>query len=105
VTPVCQVVPFPSARRCPLWATANASIRNTIDRIRRVIWLMPRGQISARLRGWGLEYSSNAVARLSGKLRLTQLSRYTRAAELSAVAARNAGPKPWEDWRGGGRSQ
>jgi hypothetical protein len=46
---------------------------------------------------------SSAVARLSQKLRLTKLSRYTRDAEGAAIAARNAGPQPWNDWGGGGR--
>jgi hypothetical protein len=46
---------------------------------------------------------SDAIGRLSQKLRLTKLSQYTRAAESAAIAARNApaGPEPWEDWRGG----
>jgi hypothetical protein len=48
---------------------------------------------------------SDAICRLSQKLRLTKLSQYTRAAESAAIAARNApaGPEPWEDWRGGRR--
>jgi hypothetical protein len=52
---------------------------------------------------------SDAIGRLSTKLRLSQLSRYTRSAELSAIAARNSptAPEPWTDWKNddGGRRQ
>jgi hypothetical protein len=50
---------------------------------------------------------SDAMGRLSTKLRLTKLSQYTRAAESAAIAARNAStvPEPWNDWRGGRRGQ
>jgi hypothetical protein len=42
---------------------------------------------------------SDAIGRLSQKLRLTKLSQYTRDAESAAIAARNgAGPRPWTDW-------
>jgi hypothetical protein len=46
---------------------------------------------------------TDAIGRLSTKLRLTQLSRYTRDAEAAAIAARSAptAPEPWTDWGGG----
>jgi hypothetical protein len=57
------------------------------------------------LRAHGVQ--SNAIGRLSQKLRLTKLSQYMRSAEAAAIAARNApAVKPWEGWEsGGGRSQ
>jgi hypothetical protein len=58
-------------------------------------------ELRALLRAHG--YQTTRVASLSGKLRLTQLSRYTRDAEGAAIAARSAptARKPWTDWGDG----
>jgi hypothetical protein len=60
-----------------------------------------RSALFSALRAHKLQ--TDTIARLSQKLRLSQLSRYTRDAEGAAIAARSAStvPDPWNDWRGG----
>jgi hypothetical protein len=82
-----------AAMRSEIAAAASPEAR----RLQRLLFAM--------LRAHGLQ--SERIASLSGKLRLTQRSRYTRDAEAAAIAARNAGnsPEPWVDWDSDHREQ
>jgi hypothetical protein len=57
-----------------------------------------RGRLYALLRAH--RGQSDAISRLSARLRLAQSNRYVRSAEQAAIHARgnSHGPRPWEGW-------